>query len=99
MANQIVIYTADKLPYLYDRIKRNKFQFEILEDAYCHETFYHLEKKEPIPKGTILSMDDYYENYYGGFIKCTYNGKVYYIEPIKVKINSIIEVQQNLKAL
>ena len=85
MSKWVAIHTADSLPYLYNKHSYSKPEFEVIKDAYCHEAFYHLEKKEPIPKGTILSMDDYYENYYGGFIKCTYNNKIYYIEPKKVK--------------
>lgn len=62
----------------------------IIEDAYdaydldCHNT---RKVKKPIPKGTRVVVDCWWQNFYGSYFKINYNGSNYDVKTSYVEID------------
>lgn len=61
----------------------------ITKDAYDQADIHYYERKpkEPIPAGTMVTIDTWWQNFYGAYFKINYKGNCYDIKTSCVKIN------------
>ncbi len=59
----------------------------VVKDAYDEADFHYFRSaKDPIPKGTELTIDTWWQNFYGSYFKVNYNNKMYDIKTTTVKL-------------
>lgn len=87
----IVISTADKLPLLCKKGLKLKVVRDCFDESYLHELFHYwrnnLEQRK-LKEGDIVEVLGCWMNFYGSYIKCSFNGETFDINPKNLSFNS-----------
>ena len=62
------------------------FKATVIKDAYDEADFHYFQKaKDPIPAGTKVIIDNWWQNFYGDYFRINYNGADYDVKPSCIK--------------
>lgn len=82
--NPTKIYISDKLPLLCEKGLKLTVVNDCFDESYLHEKLYHsrtglVEKK--LIKGSVVEVLGCWANFYGQYIKCSFNNETFDINP------------------